>query len=93
MGSAKASPRVQATSGSTVGAPGLRRVSSSLTSDLDAEFFRAPFLERMERSVRSVPGIRKWLRFEASGRCGTVHADKYNITAETGVQACHLSRS
>ncbi len=47
---------------------------------------RAPFLERMERTKRSVPGVRKWLRFEAGGRCGTLHADKYNITEETGVQ-------
>ena len=47
---------------------------------------RAPFLDRMERTKRSVPGVRKWLRFEAGGRCGTLHADKYNITEETGVQ-------
>jgi len=40
----------------------------------------------MERTKRSVPGVRKWLRFEAGGRCGTLHADKYNITEETGVQ-------
>jgi hypothetical protein len=45
----------------------------------------------MERTKRSVPGVRKWLRFEAGGRCGTLHADKYNITEETGVQVS-LSR-
>ena len=88
--SAKASPRVHSAGGSATGAPGLRRTSSNLTSELDAAFFRAPFLERMERSKSSVPGVRKWLRFEASGRAGTLHADKYNITAETGVQVrCH----
>ena len=70
------------------GGPGLRRISSSSQmSELDAEFFRAPFRDRMERSKRSTPGVRKWLRFQASGRCSTVHADKYNITEETGVQA------
>lgn len=52
--------------------------------------FRPPVgVDRMERNAKravATPGLRRWLRFDKSGRTSMLNADKHAIAQKTGVQ-------
>lgn len=89
--------------GITQALPGMARLAGGMsraasTEDLgtaaDVATFRPPVgVARMDRAAKraaATPGLRRWFRFDKSGRTSMVHADKHAIAQKTGVQVRDL---